>query len=214
MTYDITATVKINDVPQSETSIYSVRQYADELLAITSDTKLINLVNAMLDYGAKAQIAFNSNVGDLANDGIAYTMPDVTREDLLNLIDQALLAANNGVRATVVRDVAEAIGAEAYYSSSLIYLSGCTLRHYFYGTDLDVTKFTGVKSEHYYYIDKENIAAADLDKLQAFTVGGLTFYYSALDFVKAIIYNYTDGANYDLAAATYWYNQAANAYFE
>ena len=215
MTYDITATVKINNDTQSETSTYSVRQYADDLLAITSDTKLINLVNAMLDYGAKAQIAFNSNVGDLANDGIAYTMPDVTREDLLNLIDQAIIAANNGARATVVRDVAEAIGAQAYYSSSLIYLSGCTLRHYFYSNNvLDSTKFTGVKSDYYYYIDKENIAAADLDKLQAFTVGDLTFHYSALDFVKAIIYNYTEGANYDLAAATYWYNQAANAYFE
>ena len=220
MTYGITASVVINDVEQAETNTYSVRQYADELLAIADpvdDAKLINLINAMLDYGAKAQLAFGSNVDSLANEGISYYMPYYYRYELLDMIDLAISNANNGSRATVMRDFAEGIGADAYYSSSLVYLSGCTLRHYFVfaGGAPNAEDFTGVKSDYYYYVDVTDIAAADLDKLQSFPVGGNTCFYSALDFVKAIIYNYDEESSYyNLAAATYWYNQAANAYFD
>lgn len=216
MSYMINAKVTINGVLQTETSTNSVREYALAVLANadpTNDAKLISLVKTMLDYGAKAQVAFGRTDVVLANAGVDYTMPDVARGDLLSAIDTAIYAAN-GRYADNMLTVASNIGANGYYSSSLIYLSGCTLRHYFVGPGLDASKYTGVKSGYYYYVDVTDIAAANLDTLQAFHVGDVTFYYSALDFVKAIVYNYDSGSNYDLAAATYWYNQAANAYFE
>ena len=215
MTYDITASVVINGVELEETDTYSVRQYADTILSSSPSAELENLVKAMLYYGAKAQLAFGSNLDSLANEDISYA-PSATRDELLSGINEAIAAANNGARATNMRDFAEGIGADAYYSSSLVYLSGCTLRHYFvFANGANEEDFTDVKSDYYYYVDVTDIAAADLDKLQSFPVGGNTCFYSALDFVKAIIYNYDEESSfYNLAAATYWYNQAANAYFD
>ena len=218
MSYLIHATVSINGTPQAEDDYYSVRLYAKDLLAQTSDAKLIKLIEAMLDYGTKAQIAFGRIDGvDYANDGISYQYFEPSDYVSLEAIDNAIYAAN-GRYADDMCEVATSpsIGADSYYSSSLIYLSGCTLRHYFFSNSgMDISGFTGKKSDHYYYVDKTDIAAADLDVLQEYTVHGVTFYYSALDFVKAIIYNYEpEHVYYRLAAATYWYNQAANAYFE
>lgn len=129
-------------------------------------------------------------------------------------------AANNPLSVTTVRaqaqsddlnEVAAQIGGN-YYLSSLVYLSGCTLRHYYTGSALDKNAFDGVKSDYYYYVETTDIAAADFDKLQEFTVGGTTFHWSALDFVKAIMSKYEPGtANYNLAAATYWYNNAVSS---
>lgn len=226
MTYDIVATGTVGE--NSESWTYSVREYANIILNANSAfsvgyiaesgqakyDKLVDLVEKMLDYGAKAQVAFGCTDVALANSGLDYTMPGVTREELLTLIDEAISDANNGNTASNMVDIANQIGASRYYSSSLIYLSGCTLRHYFAAQGLDASKFTGVKSGYYYYVDMPDIAAATLDVLQEFHIGETTFRYSALDFVKAIIWNYAEGSNYDLAAATYWYNQAANAYFE
>jgi len=213
MTYGITATVEINGVEQAETNTYSVRQYADELLAITSDIKLINLVNTMLDYGAKAQDAFGRTDVAYANAGINYTMQSVTGD----MINSAIYDAN-GRYADDMSVKSGNIGAYAY-TPSLIFLSGCTLRQYFIGFigqglngNFDGTKSAGEYTA--YYVDKTNIAAAELDTLQEFNVGGVTFSYSALDYVRAIVCNYDESdPGYKLAAATYWYNQAANAYF-
>ncbi len=229
LNYPIRATVEINGVPQEELDDYSVRDYANIILNANSAfsvgyiaengqakyDKLVDLVKKMLDYGAKAKVAFGL-IDDvpLANSGVDYTMPSTSREELLSLIDAAILAANGENTVSNMEDVANEIGAYRYYSSSLIYLSGCTLRHYFVAQGLDASKFTGVKSGYYYYVDMPDIAAANLDVLQEFHIGETTFRYSALDFVKAIIWNYAEGSSYDLAAATYWYNQAANAYFE
>lgn len=210
MSYTITASVKIDGVYQGSDQ-YSVRQYANDLLGLTNDEQLILLVKTMLDYGAKAQVAFGRTDVDLANIGIDYTMGNVTA----TMIDTAISAANNGSHASDMANVAGYVGAYGY-TPSLIYLSGCTLRHYFIGQGIS-GNFAGTKpagAYTAYYVEKTNIAAAELDKLQEFQTGGTTFYYSALDFVKAIISNYNESdPGYQLAAATYWYNQAANAFF-
>ena len=78
---------------------------------------------------------------------------------------------------------------------------------------LDVSKL-GSDNKKYYYVQVENIAAAELDDLQEFDINGTKFYYSALDYVNAVLAsnNMTDDQK-ELATATYFYNKAANAYF-
>jgi len=79
--------------------------------------------------------------------------------------------------------------------------------------NLNLPDYDGNKGD-YYYVQAPNISAADLDKLQAFTVGSVTFYYSALDYAKAVVESSSNkDAQKTLAKALYLYNQAANTYF-
>ena len=92
MTYDVTATLTV-DGEELATDTYSVKQYADTILSYAYKTKYIAsgkteeqynklamLVTTMLDYGAKAQINFKRNTGNLANAGLDYSMAAVTVE--------------------------------------------------------------------------------------------------------------------------------------
>ena len=208
----ITASVVING-SDAGSHQYSVRQYALQILNSPSSSDSVKyLVKTMLDYGAKAQVAFGRTDVVLANYGIDYTMGDVTE----NMIDTAISAANNGNHASDMASVAyDNLGAYSY-TPSLIYLSGCTLRQYFISEWLDLENYVDTNNPLYkaYYLEKTDIAAAKLDTLQDFQIGEMTFKYSALDYVKAIICNYNVAdPGYQLAAATYWYNQAANIYF-
>ena len=66
----------------------------------------------------------------------------------------------------------------------------------------------------HFIIEKADIPAARLDKLQEFTVGVGSFYYSALDYAGAMIASEKSSENSkNLAMALYWYNQAANEFF-
>ena len=114
--------------------------------------------------------------------------------------------------------IAAELGAK-YYTNSLIYLSKNTLRIYFTPADGSMTMtdpdaYDGSLSDYYYYVDKENIPAAELDNLQKFTVNGVDFYFSVLDYAKAVLGSSMTETQKDLARSLYLYNQAANAYFD
>ena len=96
---------------------------------------------------------------------------------------------------------------------SLVFLSESTLRLYF-AKENDSFNTSGMtKWNDYYYTQVVDIPAAQLDTLQQFNVSGTTLCYSALDYAKALAAA-GNADNAALAKALYWYNQAANAYFE
>lgn len=218
MTSNVKATANLNGATASEE--YSVRQYCNTILDENSDFSknykagygtikygyLVDLVNKMLSYGAKAQTVFNINTGDLADKELSYVMQDVSSADF----DNAINAANGG-GADDIAAKATAFGA-SFKSASLVFLSENTLRLYFAKENDSFSTDGLTKWNDYFYAQSESIPAAQLDTLQEFTVSGTTLRYSALDYAKALATS-GNSNNAALAKALYWYNQAANEFF-
>ena len=207
MTSTVRATVNNSELFDD----YSVRAYCDVILADPdSSEELVDLVKTMLNYGAMAQEVWGINLSAKANDNIDYTMSETLTNET---IDNAIKAANNGFACNLGYLTNEF--TSRFYTTSLSFLSECTLRHYFFNADCTDDQWDGYLDDGYFcYVEQENIAAADLDKLYDFTVDGITFQYSALDYVKEVINNDRMTVNAkNLAKATFWYNQAANAFF-
>ena len=207
------------DYTESET--YSVRDYGMSVINNPSkySETLVDLAKKMLDYGAKAQKVFNIIPDDLANkDVTGYTMTNVTASDI-----QAAIEAEPANKEKTASDMASGTSdfGLRYASSTVVYLTKSTLRHYYYIDDQGKydnvkAKFNERKLPVAVYIEYSDIAAADLDKLQTFAIDSThTYYYSALNYAKDVIgSNSSKDENKKLAMAMYWYNQAANAYFK
>ena len=235
MTDDITATAYFENAAYTkETDSYSVKEYAWEIftpaaggpiaeLAASDNaqyTKLVDLAEAMLDYGTKAQIAFNHNnsADKYANKDVSYTMNTVTS----TMIDNAIKAANNNETKSSMTSGTGDFGLQ-YYGSSVVYLTKTSLRHYYTVTNQDTydtqkSTLAGSFTEHtdklpYIYFELEDIPAAQLDALQEFTIGGHTYKYSVLDYAKSLLGSGYDESANNLGKATYWYNYYANIYF-
>ncbi len=216
MTCGVDASFTLGD--KSESEVYSVRAYCDEAYNATEEQintvfggadkydALVDLMNKMLDYGAKAQTVFGIKTDDLANDGLDYVMQDVTTE----MFDTAILTANDRAADDIA---ANAPAGAGFKTSSLVFLSESTLRLYF-AKENDSFNTSGMtKWNDYYYTQVVDIPAAQLDTLQQFNVSGTTLCYSALDYAKALAAA-GNADNAALAKALYWYNQAANEYFD
>ena len=223
MAYNIRATAFINGEVQSETNTYSVKSYGMDVLnspAGTFDKQdlLTDLVKKMLDYGAKAQTLFDRADVPLANSGLvdnlAYTMSQTDNDKSIN--------ENITYTRSDMRDGTEAGLGLKYLGTSIIYLSKTSLRHYYQVVDKDL--FNNVKDsvggEFVYgvngdaiYFEKQDIAAADIDTIQTFTIGGKSFNFSVLDYIKLVLNSDLSDNDKKLAMATYWYNKAADAYF-
>ena len=224
MTYDVTAMLTIAG-EQLATDTYSVKRYADEILTYVYKAKYIaqgnteeqynrlaTLIGAMLDYGAKAQINFKRNTGNLANAGLTYSMAPVT-------VDMIPSTASD------MEDGLDEYGL-AYAGTTIVYLSKTSMRHYY--TVTDRTKFDAVKDDVTFggkkaecktkdgniYFELTDIAAADLDTPYTLTIGTRDYEYSVLDYVRTCLGSvFVPYATAQLVSATYWYNQAANDYF-
>lgn len=226
MAYDIHATAYINGKKYvEEDNHYSVMEYGNVIInnpptEISNESnynQLKYLAQTMLDYGAKAQILFdrthnvNGTSIPYANAAVSksgYTMEAYSLSEQVPDLDTGL----------------DEYGLK-YYASSVVFLSKTTLRLYY--EVIDQEKFDSYKSQYktqfenqftqngtLYYLQHENIAAADLDEKYTFTIGTNTYEYSALDFAQRMQQNENSTqADKDLGTALYWYNLAANAYY-
>ena len=218
MTCDIVVTGTVGE--ESDTMSYSVRDYADTILDANSAfsaafiaengqakyDELVDLVEKMLDYGAKAQAVFGVKTDDMANDGVAVDTDEITAADVLAVID--------GTASILNGDEVAAYGLEFKYTT-VVYLADTSLRLYYKVVDADLynaAKGTLGANERklaatgMVYFEVANIAAEKLHELQTFAVGKC----SVLNYVAAVLAApNASAAEKDLAAAMYRYNRAA-----
>ncbi len=208
MTDTITAQFFYGDT-YTEAYTYSVKTYADNQRTNLSDNKaLMNLLDAMLHYGAASQVQFDYHTERLAD-------ADLEKADYSGVtIDGYPLNLPQGTDLV------------AFAGASLILKSETTLRYFFRvdpsvenltvtynGTPLEVVIRNGL-----YCVDIENISAPTLDQEFTITlhdgVQQANVTYSPLTYCQSIRGKDTSSdALKDVCAALYLYNQAANNFF-
>ena len=233
MTYNIHAVAWFEGHEYTrETDDYCVRDYGAEVLNPESEfsqsysvshpteyAKLRELMIKMLDYGAKAQLAFDRRTNDLANNifqtyNVGYTMTPVTADQI---------GEHTAARTPMKNSESVANVGLKYAGSSTVYLSKTSIRHYFtvenssLFTDevinADHGGFTYHTKDHGLYFELSDIPASKLDEQQEFKLGGESYYFSVLNYSQMVLNSTLPQADQDLAIATYWYNDAANTYF-
>ncbi len=183
---------------------YSVRAYADAILAgeYTNYTK--ELVKNMLAFGGAAQNAFNYNTANMANAGIEVT------------------AAVPGAAPEL--EVLSELEGVAFYGASLLHKEKTSVRFYFTADSVegltfqvDGNVYEPVAKNDMYYIEVAGINPQDLDDvLHAVVTDGtnsLAVKYSPLIYI-ARMYNKADtsAATKAVVQAMYGYHLAAKAY--
>ena len=128
------------DNKTEEEYLYSVKEYATELLSKSNEypAETIKLVKALLNYGTAVQNFFKYNSDKPANAGLSDT-------------DKAVAAADfEEYKAVIKTDSANGqSNGLTYYGSSLVCKSEMTVRHYFMvneGCDINNYKFSYVNA--------------------------------------------------------------------
>ena len=206
MTDDITAQVYNAAGPVGTSKTMSVDTYCNWVIENVKDEKTVNLMKAMLNYGASAQMLFNYRTDDLAN--AALSAADKT----FGKVDASAFAHSR---------VGEEDGIKPV-SYTLLLDSETTVRCYFQLTGsktidqftfkVDGIEVTPTYKDGYYYIEKANIAAHRLDDMHTFTCGNITITYGGLSYVNQVMTYYTSGTTFDMASALYAYSKAAESY--
>lgn len=217
MAHEITATVVENGtIPHPEIDRYSVQQYAETIIAGDYSATLKTMMEEMLNYGAMAQIVFDSQLTDkpeLANVNLSTLDPSYDYDATAAVTANDIAGAIKG-SASNLQTVASDNDIE-FVTSTVVFLSKSTLRHWFAAPGKASLFPEGQSQQNYfYYVEKTNIPANGLDEQQQFNIGNETFTYSALDYAVAVVGSNAAGESAkNLVKAMYLYNQAANAYY-
>ena len=195
-------TIKVNGLPLAET--YSVRAYADVILADETKADCHELVKAMLNYGAASQLHFAYNTGNLANDGIDFSA-----------------AAPEGESAVAMEG---AVAGVNFYGASLLHKDKIAVRFYFTGditdcvfTDANGNTYTPTEKNDMFYVEVAGINPQDLGNDVVITVTKgtekVSVGYSPLDYIVRMYNKSADGDTIKaLVQALYGYYMAAQSY--
>ncbi len=190
--------ISVNDLPLANT--YSVRGYADKILADPAQSACHELVKNMLVYGGAAQTYFKYNAENLASDGIEV---------------EAAVPTGDGEVA-----VTDSLSDISFYGATLVHETKTAVRIYFTGSIGGLTfkangnKVDATAKDEMYYVEVSGINPQDLgnDVTVVVTDGTneLTVAYSPLDYIVRM-YNKA-GTSAALVQALYGYYLAAAAY--
>ena len=197
----------VNGTKAEEAKTYSVRQYADILLADEDYIEYHTLVKEMLNYGAAAQNYFSYNTTNPANTNITVTPAEIPTT-------------------AVAIDATENITGIRFYGATLVHESKTALRFYFTADGVEGITFTvgeqtytAVPKNGMYYVEIPGINPQNLDDDVQLTVsnGAETQYitYAPVDYIIRM-YNRADAsdASKQLLQAMYGYHLAAKAVAE
>jgi hypothetical protein len=206
----------VTNIGEGEVYEYSVRDYADMMLAREDTTTAqANMIKAMLNYGAAAQVYFDIDTDNLANAGIfegTNPIDTVTDEDIVAMKNNTLTGEVTGLNVA---------GYEYYcdYTAKMrIFFTkeeGNTVGIFDYTFTVNGEEVEAYKLGDKYYIEIE-LAAAELDDTLTVSVsyGGetLTMTTSATSYAGYAIANASAELK-NLLKAVYLYNNAANVLF-
>ncbi len=229
MTSDITANLVVNG-QKGKDHIYSVKEYADQIIKNSLggySPEAINLVKAMLNYGASAQNFFNFKSEKLANASL---------DEADKKVEVAELADFSKYKGEI--EDASDMGIN-YYGSSLSLNADTNVKDYFTlseGHKIDEYSFsyetngksievkpgtTLINNETHYYVDIPGIAAQHLDKEIVVTIkrvnDGKTVTWKYNPFSYGYVVKEKAQDNKELNAvmdALYSYWQRADAYMK
>lgn len=184
---------------------YTVRGYADVILAGDYSEETKTLVKAMLNYGAASQNVFGINTDNLANANIDVTAPAVPTEG-------GAVTQNGSVTGV------------SFYGASLLHQNKLSVRFYFAADSIDgltfkvgETEYAPVAKDGKYYVDVAEIDPQEIaDKITVNVSNGsetLSVSYAALDYIIRM-YNKADSTDSTkaLVQALYGYYLAAVDY--
>ena len=206
MTDTVTFQLAIGDTV-IETGSYSVREYADTILAGSYDEDTKQLVCQMLHYGAAAQTYFGYNTQHLANTGVVQT----GEQEIPAQIEQSM-------------SINDSVQELDFYGASLVFRSKIAVRFYLSG-DVSGCSFTAnglpvsaVEKDGKYCIEIAEILPQDLDEqieLAATDANGNTLIvvYSPMDYVLRMNRKGIENLK-ALLKALYNYHLAAESYLE
>ncbi len=202
---------------------YAVKTYGDYIIENPNQQEAFDdvepLVKSMLVYGGYSQEYFDKSTDKLASEGIENDIEN-SQIDVDSIEDFEVPRTNIGIK---------------YYASSLLLKSETSIRHYFTVQQEDKT-LDEIKEEYTFefdgqvvepmmkdgriYIQKDNIAAAELDTYYEVIVTNnntgksIQFSYSALNYVEAVIeMQHANTKLINLVKAMYFYNLEADKYF-
>lgn len=207
---------------EGESRTYSIRQYADNILAGSKySDELKYLVRVMMQYGASAQKYLNYSVSDLATDG-------------LNMDD--IIASANALKyedlSSYVMNKTDMPDGISVYGANLSLKSETVLRYHFtLDEGHDISEYTfAVGNREYspvmvnnrYCIEIDNIRAQDIDEMFEVTVSDFhgasgTVSYGVLTYARNIIGAGTEKYSQELidtVRSLYMYNCAAENYLK
>ena len=197
--------------------LYNIQNYCDTIYEISSNDKLIRLVQSISNYGSCAQIFFRYNT---------EYVPLSDEEKYI--LDQTYIPST--YEPVISSDSAS--GAISYYGSNLTLDADSTLRHIFTLKSGDINnyviKIDGTAAEimkkgsNKYYVETPNIAAKNLDDPHTVTVedtsGNVLISisnYSALSYCYRVVASETTDEDLKrLAKSIFLYNDATNNYFD
>lgn len=212
---EVKAQVVNGDGISSKTYSYSVKKYAEQILAneASYSKELVELVKAMLNYGSYAQQLFAYKTADLANNGLDISMDAVS---IGEEFEYELTGEVDGID---------------YYGASLVLKSETSIRYYFKLTgDKDISNYTfvsngevldAVEANGIYYVTIADIAAKDLGDMYSIEVydnvddnKAMSVKFGAMTYAQQVLASDEQSEELkNVVCALYLYWKAAEAYF-
>ena len=198
-------TITVTLVNDEETAVktYTVKQYADAILADASQSQYHGIVQAMLNYGGAAQTYFGYNAENPVSSELGTEAVPETAADM------SVSGSADGIK---------------FYGASLVYRNQIAVRFYFSGSSEGITfkvgenEYVAVAKDGMCYVEIADILPQDLDQQITLTVADasgntLTVIYGPMNYIVRMNAKGSESLQ-NLMKAIYNYYCAAEALVE